>query len=416
MIQIPDVATLQPEVYTLANGRPMYYFHSKATDLVKLDFLFEAGSAYQRHALCAKAANKVFPLASKGRSTAEVAEFLDYRGIIVEKSIDTYQSGLTVYMLRKYAEESLPLFRALMTEPAFGEEDFEVWREGCRQENKAAEQKTSAMARRHFYRALFGEKHPLGRFASVADAEALTRAEVLDFHRRMYGLGDMTIVAAGGVDDGLLSAIDECFGHEPAGAVGRHDVAQPVFVPQRMRVEHRMEGAAQTTLRIGRVLPLLWDDYKYAQGMLLTMVLGGYFGSRLMSNLREDKGFTYGIYARTQVYRGCIVFYITTDVATACADEAESEIIKEVETLRHEAIPEAELDLVRNTLAGDFVRSVDGIFERSARYCDMLGTDVTEVLTSNLDEAIKKTTATQLMELAQQLFCADDLVKVRCGC
>lgn len=169
-----------------------------------------------------------------------------------------------------------------------------------------------------------------------------------------------------------------------------------------MRCYAKVPGAVQTTLRMGRVLPLRWWEMDYARFMLLTTLAGGWFGSRLMSNLREEKGYTYGIYARTQIYRGLIVFYIATDVAGEVAESAEEEIRKELEGLVQ--IDEGELEQVKTVLAADFVRSVDGVFERSTRFCDMQATCVTEQLTDNLREALETTTAAELEELARRML------------
>lgn len=160
--------------------------------------------------------------------------------------------------------------------------------------------------------------------------------------------------------------------------------------------------AVQTTIRMGRLLPLRWDDPAYTDFMLLTTLLGGHFGSRLMSNLREDKGYTYGISARSQIYRGLIVFYITGDVAAETADAACNEIFAELRRL--DDISDEELGIVKNVLAGDFVRSIDGVFERAERFCNMSATHVTEQLTANLSRSLENTTAAQLQELARRLL------------
>ena len=134
-----------------------------------------------------------------------------------------------------------------------------------------------------------------------------------------------------------------------------------------------------------------------------------------MRNIREDKGYTYGIYARTQIYRGCIVFYITADVAANTADDAVSQVFHELEQLAACPVSEDELALVKNVLVGDFLRSVDGIFELSSRYCDMLANGVDECLTDNLRKALNETTAAELQELAQRLLRVEEMTVCTAG-
>ena len=425
MISIPQTDTLVPQEHTLANGRKLYYFPSD-TELMKIDLLNEAGSAYQTQPLVAAATNKLYAGASKKMTAEQVSEFLDFRGIIVENNNTVLQSTTTFYTLSRHMDDLLPLIDDLVRMPAFPEREFDVYRRERRQKIMASQQKSSDMARRLFYEVLFGFDHPLGRYATPEDADGLSLQAVKQHYSDFYHPGDMTIVLAGHVDEHLLNAIEKFFGYdisvETQRAASHHARIDSLAVEtqyaaplQTVRRDFLISGAVQTTLRIGRIIPLSWDDPDYARLMLLVTVLGGYFGSRLMSNLREDKGYTYGIYARTQIYRGVIIFYITADVAGRAADDAEKEIMHELQRLVDEPVPDEELDLVRTVLAGDFLRSVDGIFERSARFCDMLGTDITEQLTDNLRMAINETTAVQLQELAQRLMKPSDMIVCRAG-
>ena len=421
MISIPPTDTLLPKSHRMANGRKLYYFPS-ATELVKIDFLNEAGSAYQSRPLVAAAANKLYTVACEGMSAEQLSEFFDFRGIIVENNNTVLQSATTFYTLSRHLGDLLPVLDKLVHAPAFPEREFDIYRRERKQKILASQQKSSDMARRLFYEALFGINHPLGCYATPEDADSLTLEAVNQHYSNCYHPGDMTIVLAGHVDDRLLNAIDKYYGQDLSVETHLAAAKNPLTIetqhaasPRTKRCDYLINSAVQTTLRIGRILPLRWDDPDYARLMLLVTALGGYFGSRLMSNLREDKGFTYGIYARTQIYRGVIVFYITADVAGNAAEEAEKEILHELQRLVDEPIRDEELDLVRTVLAGDFLRSVDGIFERSARFCDMLGTDITEQLTDNIRIAINETTAVQLQELAQRLLNPADMTVCRAG-
>jgi predicted Zn-dependent peptidase len=151
----------------------------------------------------------------------------------------------------------------------------------------------------------------------------------------------------------------------------------------------------------------------YTRFMVLNTVLGGYFGSRLMSNLREDKGYTYGIYSQTQIFRDRIILFITADVAAQATHDAVNEINLEIERLRQEPVSDAELERVRNFMMGDFIRSIDGTFEISERYRQMVVTDVDERLSTNLMETLATVTPDQLPTLAQSTL--TDLVTVTAG-
>ena len=416
-IEIPEIKSLLPEEHRLSNGRVLYAFPSASTELVKIDFLYEAGTAYQPQKLVSSAANNLYTVASDEMDSRQLSEFIDYRGIIVDNNSDVLHCSSSFYTLYRHVDALMPVLEGLVHRPAFPEEELEVFKNKRRQELLSLRQRSSEVARRLFYSSLFGAEHPLGRYADPEDADKLNLDVVRKFYKEYHRGGDMDIIVSGKIDDKLLTALDDAFGHDTPSA--SNAIIQTLEQPntQAIKQSHNqaIEGAVQATVRVGRILPLRWDDPDYARFMILTTLLGGYFGSRLMSNLREDKGYTYGIYARTQVYRGVIVFFITADVAGDAVDKAEKEIFNELQRLVDEPVSQEELELVRVVLAGDFIRSVDGVFERAARFGDMLGTGVTEQLTDNLREALDSVTPQQLQQLAARYLQGDQLCVCRAG-
>ena len=204
MINLPLTDSLRPRVATLGGGRELQYFPG-STDLVKLDFLYEAGSAYQSQLLCAAATNKLMTLATSHMDSAALSEFMDYRGVILENNNTPTQSSLTVYMLRRHADEVLPVVADILREPAFAEDDFRIWQKAKHQEIATMEQRTSHIARRIFYEALFGRQHHLGAYAIADDVDKLTVAALRDHFAKRYAPGIGGMVAAGKVDDGLIN-------------------------------------------------------------------------------------------------------------------------------------------------------------------------------------------------------------------
>lgn len=417
MIQIPDTASLSPRTFQLSNGRTLYAYPSDSTELVKIDFLYEAGTAYQPQKLVAGAANNLYAVASQEMDAQHLSEFFDYRGILVDHNSDVLHCSSSFYTLHRHLDALLPVLESLVHRPAFPEEELEVFKNKRRQKLLALRQKSSEVARRLYYTALFGDDHPLGRYADPEDADRLNSDIVKKFYEEYHRGGDMDIIVSGKVDDRFFAALDNAFGHDAptASHVNIQTLAPSSTHTITQSNSQAIPSSVQTTVRVGRILPLRWDDPDYAYFMVLTTLLGGYFGSRLMSNLREDKGYTYGIYARTQVYRGVIVFFITADVAGAVAADAEQEILHELQRLIDEPVSQEELDLVRVVLAGDFIRSVDGVFERGARLGDMLGTHVSEQLTDNLREALNTVTPDKIQQLAARYLQGDQLCVCRAG-
>lgn len=408
MLTIPETNLLRPR---LVNG--VYTFPSDNTELVKMDLLFEAGSAYQTKKLCATAAAQMFSVATSAMDSAALSEFMDFRGILTESDCQVYQATVTFYFLRRYADDLLPVVADMLRGMAFSKADFDVWKKRRRQEMLSALQKPDAVARREYYRALFGAGHPLGRYATVDDLDILSADDVRRFFDDYYRPDRLTVVVAGAVDTMLLESVGKYIAI--AAPLAKRDLLPSATRTGEDTVHVHIPNATQTAIRVGRLLPFGWESDEYARFVLLTTILGGYFGSRLMSSLREDKGYTYGIYARTQIYRGAIVFYVTANVASGRSADAVGDIMLEFEKLSRQAVPDEELQLVKTVFAGDFMRSVDGIFERSARFCDMYDTGVTELLTDNLRDVMSSATAESIQKTAESLLAPSEMTVSTAG-
>ena len=411
--------SLVPHTHMLPNGNELCYFPNDALELVKLDITLEAGSRYQPLKSLAHVANRLVGEATVEHDEQQVAEFLDFRGIVVERTTDVCIGTHSFYFLRRYAADLFPLILEMYEAPSVSQSMFSACVAHRRQQLATGFQKTSFVARNEYYQLLYGAEHPLGVYATPTDVDALTIDSVADFIHQRYDLANAHLVLSGSVDDELLALADRYL-----SPVKRKSVPEPLLPPPAPTVGayHRVGAYSRvsphdsqsekvpSTIRIGRVLPMSWDTPDYARFMVLNTVLGGYFGSRLMSNIREEKGYTYGIYSMTQIHRGSIVFSIIADVAAEAAQLAVEEVFKEMWQLQQEPVSEEELERVRHYMMGDFIRSIDGVFEVSERYIHMASTLVTEQLTTNLLDAIATVTPHQLQTLAQTTF--TDLVRV----
>lgn len=410
-MHLPQTNTLLPQSQAMPDGSTVSVFPNTSTELLKIDLLFEAGSAYQSQLLCASAAAKMITIASSSLDSAKLAEFMDYRGVVLDSNCDILQNTFSVYMLRRFADQVVPVIASMLRQPAFSDQDFQVWQRRREAEIAALEQQTKHLARRDFYLSLFGPDHPLGRYATSSDVMRLKPDTVREHLKRYYSAPN-NIVLSGNVDDHIIELLQNEGIKVNSGNTSdrKIDSLFPTGLPCQSIHRIPLPDAVQTSLRVGRILPFTWEHPDYPAFMILTTLLGGYFGSRLMSNLREDKGYTYGIYAHTQIYRGVIVFFIVADVASGTADDSVEQIRLELNRLREEPVSDDELELVKKVFVGDFLRSIDGVFERSQRYCDMIGTYVDERLTDRLREALETCTPTDLQRLAKQLLNPDDMI------
>ena len=412
-----DLKGLRPEKTTLPCGNLLYLFHSPSVDILKLDFLFGAGSAVQPKPLCAGLARDMLLDASPSHTVSYVAEQFDRLGVVIDRQSTSFSTKLSVYTLKKYTPLVFPLLCDLLSNPLFGSDEFDVLIAKRRQTLLTDQMKTSAVARNLFLQTLYGTSHPYGRFAVPGDENKISLDEVRMFAKERLSLDNATLILSGNYDGETLKLIDSCFGSsEKSAELNFHNniVPNPDSLKHK-KVRRQIQSSVQSTLRIGRILPIEWHDPDYPMFIILNTVLGGYFGSRLMSNIREDKGYTYGVNSFTNMMRDSSVFCISTDVANDAVDAACDEIYKEIDILRHQPVPDDELSLVCNYMAGDFLRSIDGIFERSERFYTMLDANVDERFTTNYFQALRTVTPEKLMAMADAILSQSDLTEVIVG-
>ena len=407
MLHPPSLQPLIPQEHPLPNGNTLFLFPNPSLGLVKLDITVEAGSALQQYKSQAHAANQLFGEATAKLTAQQMAEFIDFHGIVVERMTDVCTGNISFYFLRRFAPQTLSVIRQMFDAPLVTPQLFEAYINLRRAQIKTNFQKTAYLARNRHYELLYGTKHPLGTYATPESIDALSLDAVTDFIHRHYRLSNAHIVVSGTIDPELLNLAEQYLAPNTKAENAPTHVTLPEPCPEAYTdaVSHiNVPNAVQSTIRVGRIMPLAWNSTDYTRFMVLNTVLGGYFGSRLMSNLREDKGYTYGIYSTTQIFRGSIVFYITADVAASATQDALKEINREIDLLRQEPVAQDELDRVRNFMMGDFIRSIDGVFEVSDRYRQMVATCVDERLSTNLLDTLQTVTPEQLHTLAQTAF------------
>ena len=196
-------------------------------------------------------------------------------------------------------------------------------------------EKTSYLAKQKFSALIFGEDHPYANRIEESDYQRITVSLIRDFYHRYYQAGQFRIFICGHVNEGLLNTVTRLFGNLPIPSPGNISKKLPFHAAQPGRYHVSKENCVQSSIRIGKSSVRLTDD-DYAGYMLLNTILGGYFGSRLMSNIREEKGYTYGIGSFNVSLPQRSYWSITTEVNNEYTEATIEEIFKEIHKLRTE--------------------------------------------------------------------------------
>lgn len=413
---LSNINVTYPESQRLKNGIPLHVIRAGMEEVVRFDLLIGAGQWHQTQALQAMFTNRMLREGTTSLTSQQIAEKVDYYGAMMELSSSVNCGFITLYSLNKYFPQTIELVADMLMHPTFPEKEMKVVVEVNKQRFLINSTRVEMMGRKCLNRALFGEAHPLGRYAEVEDYDRLTPEVLKSFYHQHYHSGNCSIYLSGKVTPEIIQSVERTLGDAPWGEVSQASSFQPITphpeVGKRFFVEK--EDALQSSIKLGGfVMDRLHPDFLKARVMVT--LLGGYFGSRLMSNIREDKGYTYGIGAGIVTYPGVSVLAISTEAANEYAEAVITEVYKEMDRLCNERVPQAELDMVKNYMLGDWCRSYEGPFSLSDAwiYVETGGLDK-EFFVRSID-SIQSITCEEVQILAQKYLCKENLIEVIAG-
>ncbi len=364
--KVSSVSLLEPTHFSLSNGIPVYAIAGGRQEVIKTEVIFPAGSRYQQVPLQAISCNKLMCEGTQKHDAASLAEALDFYGAYLENECNTDTAAYSLYSLSKHIEPTLSLLTEILCEPVFPEEEFEIYRHNALQNFKTRNKKVSEIASAEFHRMLFGNKHFYGYRIVEEDYDQLNNDVVKNFFGNTYRANMPFVVVAGKPDSGWEKTLDNILGKLPFGKNASPNTSEPEDSEKTKHKIH-VDGALQCAIRVGKRL-FSKNHPDYLPLTIVNTILGGYFGSRLMKNIREDKGYTYGIGSGLVSRQLGGFFYISSEVGADVTQNALDEVYKELHKMCTEPVPAEELNLVKNYLMGQFLRGADGVFSQAERF------------------------------------------------
>ena len=407
---------LRPERLEMKNGMQLNVIRAGSQEVVRLDLLIGGGQWHQTQALQALFTNRMLREGTPTMTSAQIAEKLDYYGAWLDLSSSVNCGFVTLYSLNKYFPRTLAIIADMLMNPSFPEKELEVVLETNRQQFLVNSSRVEVIARKHFNRSLFGEEHPFGRFAVESDYGRITPEVLREFYRKYYHSGNCTVYVSGKVTPEIIRCIEEHLGNAPWGEIKE---VQPLeFIEPRQTTEKHVfvekADALQSSLKMGCfMMDRVHPDFLKARVMVT--LFGGYFGSRLMSNIREDKGYTYGIGAGIVNCPGSGVLAITTEADNQYIDSIITEVYREMDKMCNDLAPQEELEMVRNYMLGDFCRSYEGPFSLSEAWIYTKTADLDDDFFVRQVDSIRSITAEEIRTLAQRYLCKENLIEVVAG-
>lgn len=346
-----------PEHFTLDNGVPVYSVLSDQTETLKVEWVFDAGSIVAQKVMQAAAAAELLNKGTAGKSSFELNEQLELYGSFFSADSARDEITLRLFTLKRFFPQVLPIVAEMLMGAVYPENEFAVWLDAKKNAFSVNGQKTDYQASARFPSVLFGTDSPYGIYVRPEHFDLLSVEDARAHHARLLQSPFRIFVSGCAPADWRL-LLNDAFGHLnplPQETPTPFDFA--VHTPDELQVP--VSGSVQHSLVIGRKL-WLRDLDTYTPFMVMSTTLGGYFGSRLMGNLREKHGYTYGVGAGLSRMRFADTYKISTDVGAEVSDAARKAIAHEIELLQNERVPDEELQRVKTYMSGSFLRSFDG--------------------------------------------------------
>ncbi|WP_430815460.1 M16 family metallopeptidase [Carboxylicivirga sp. RSCT41] len=410
-----DLFELLPiDTFELNNGIKVHLMQAGSQDVAKLDFLFPAGSVQAAKPLLASITNKALTEGTSNMKGAEISEKIDFYGAFIGQQASFHHSIVTLVSLTHFLPQTLELLEDIVKNPVFEQKEIDTLINKRRQEYLIESDKVKTLATRAFTQNLYGKEHPYGNYVTMDDFENLSREDVVTFHQKAYIPEGTHIIISGQPGDNIKELLNHHFGQQWSDRSPLCDSKPDAKYSIENNILVEKEDALQSSIKIG--IPLFTKEHPDFHGMqILNTVLGGYFGSRLMTNIREEKGLTYGISSFIMTYKYAGFLVISSDVKAENRELAVKEIYNEIRLLREKLIDNEELELVRNFLLGDMIRNFDGPFATSDNYRGLIDLNLPTSYFTQFFDVLKNITASELQQLAKKYFKEENIITVIAG-
>jgi len=411
--KVPAVKRLR-----LKNGLPVILAESHKLPLVSVDLIVKTGSsanAKDKAGLASLTAN-MLDEGTKKRTATQIASEVAQLGATLNCYATWDATAVSLSVLAENLERALPVWADVLLDPAFAKDDFE----------RVADNLVSSLAQRKDYppvvagqvyaRALWGEAHPFGwpDTGTQASIKKLTPADVKRFYETFYVPNNAVLVVAGDITEKQLRAKIE-----PLLATWKAKMIPTLKLPKtEAPAKPRIvlvdkPGAPQSSIRIG--LPgIERKNPDYYRALVTNQILGGGF-KRLAMNLRETKGWTYGVGSQFDARRAPGPWTVSGEFVAAHTADAVEEILKEIEKLRAEEVTDKELAETKDEIIGAFPAR----FATAAQLASqMTALAVYDLPPTELDGFVAKIAAVnkeQVRQMARKYFRPDNLLIVVVG-
>ncbi|WP_066838328.1 M16 family metallopeptidase [Rufibacter ruber] len=412
--QTPDLS-IYPTVLTSSFGTRVHLYPNSIQPIIRLEVVFKAGKWYQDKPGVASLTAKMLKEGTTSHTAKQLADIIDFYGASLEITHGFDRSTLTLYCLSKFLPELLPIVFEILEHPSFPKEEFELLKQRVIQTLAIDKQKNGYLATELFTSSIYGADHPYSTVISEEEIKALTLEDIKAFYKTRYDINSSEVFVTGDFDEEgnnlLKGFLDQTQRNTGLNNVEKQYSKKEATASKKME---RSSNTMQAAIRVGRTLPSP-EHPDFPLLYLANHALGGYFGSRLMKNIREEKGFTYGIHSSISIKEHGTLISIGTDIKGDKIEETIREIEKEIEVLQRELLSEEELNTIKKHLAGKFISDNSTIFDKMDRYRSSVLLGLPPNFFTNLQNKMQQASREEVQTVAKEYLSTETLHIVAVG-
>ncbi|WP_392469302.1 M16 family metallopeptidase [Sphingobacterium cellulitidis] len=411
---IGDITLEKPEEITFSNGLKVFVFHAPDQELVKAEFVFNNLFEGFENPVRNTALSSMLKEGTTTYTSAQIAEKIDFFGAYLVPEFSFDHNALTLYALNKHIDAVLPIVNDILNHSIIPEQELETYIRNNSQSLQISLEKTDFIARRKFYDSLFGSTR-YGQSVTDELLKGLERDDLLRLYRQQIQPKNATLFLSGNISKEVLFSFRNYFEEQWKGEVA----IQSVPYIQKLNLETDLvkidkAGALQSSIRLGKVgIKRSHADYPALQ--FVNTLFGGFFGSRLMSNIREDKGYTYSIGSLVANLNHAGFISVVTDVGSEYTEDTLKQIELESRRLQEEKVSEEELELVKNYMLGSMLGSLESIFSHVDKFKSVYYSGLDLDYYTYYSNVVRQINPDQVQDIAQKYLGVDDMVKVVVG-
>jgi len=407
--ELTDISFVTPELVKCTPSLPLYWMKKVPNATSRIDFYFDAGTTVGSNVISALTSGLLFS-GTKNKTSTQIHNELDSLGAYFDVGLGFETAIVTFYALNEQLPAVVKLFVEMMENATFPSTEVEELINDRKQKLQINLEKVSFLAQRKFQGLIFDGTH-YNRTINLEDYNSVSREEIVSYFEKNYKKGLKKVFLVGDFKEEVVSSIANSIS---SWAVEKQETTPLNFQNKAETVHVEKANAVQTAIRVGKTL-FNKTHPDYFGFMILNTILGDFFGSRLMKNIREDKGYTYGIGSYLSEIKDSGYFVIGTEVGTEVKEATLTEIRKEIEKLQQELVSEEELNLVRNYLLGQTLKSADGPYALMELFLSVENQDLDLDFFNDFIHKIKSIQAEELRELARKHLDWDSFSIVSAG-